>query len=350
MNAPTLLKNALMIIALMAGFWGASGAQARWMEELYTGEAEVASVGQVDPQAQLRALDEVLFRLTGITAASDRLNLSPADLPSLIQSRQIIEHVMPDPMQGPVRVLRERIEFDPLAIDGLLADQNLKRWGRERASVLVWAVMEEDFSAVLLHGAELERVIDEAGRAYGLDLIRPLGDALDLSEISLADIRGGFLDQSEAALARYGANAVLMLDVRPDEAGWLTRAFWRIDGLDGGQSFLAPTLEEALDDAFSGLLRAMIRRYAIDLNDDALKVQTIRLVGIEDPVQYAEVLAYLDQLSVIESVQLTSATSGALQFNLMLRGDNLIDVLAVGRTLEMIRIQPDGLIEMKLAY
>ena len=352
MKAPISIKKITrainqLFIAAMA-LLSASMASAVLIEGLYVGEAKVDQVRGVDRNAPLKALDEVLFRLTGLPNGAQRLSISTADLAQLIQSRQIIERSVVNTAGEPITELRERVEFDALAIDQLLANQELKRWGRERASVLVWAVMEEGFQVELLDDPMLEATMRELGRRLGLDLIRPLGDALDLSELSLADVRGGFLDQTQPGLARYGASVALMLDLRPDMTGWLARAFWRIDGVDGGQSFLGPSPQVVLERAFEALFQAMVRRYAIDLNDQASRTQRVRIIDLSDPVQYAEVLGYLRNLGVVERVRVIEARGQQMEFQLTLRGDNLVDILAVGQTLEVLDTDSTGLIELRL--
>lgn len=352
MKAPTLTKKLSDRIwrLCVGGFalLGTSVASGALIGGLYVGEATVEQVRGIDRNAQLRALDEVLFRLTGVSNGSERLSISANDLTQLIQSRQIIERSVVNAEGVLTTQLRERVEFDALAIDQLLANQDLKRWGRERASVLVWAVIEEDFEVKLLDDPLLEQSMRELGRRLGLDLIRPLGDAMDLSELSLADVRGGFLDQAQPGLARYGAWVTLMLDLRPDMTGWLARAFWRIDGVDGGQSFLGQSPQLVLERAFEALLQAMMRRYAIDLNDQESRTQRIRVLDMTDPVQYAEVLSYLRGLGVVERVRVIEASGQQMEFELTLRGDNLVDILAVGQTLDVLNTEFDGLIELRL--
>lgn len=352
MKAPISIKKIRRTITELCvgalALLGASVASAVLIDGLYIGEATVDQLGGVDRTAQLEALDEVLFRLTGLTNGAQRLSISTTDLPRLIQSRQIIERQVMNAEGARTTEFRERVEFDAMAIDQLLANQELKRWGRERASVLVWAVIEEGFQVQLLDDPTLEARMRELGRRFGLDLIRPLGDAMDLSELSLADVRGGFLDQAQPGQARYGASVVLMLDLRPDVTGWLARAFWRIDGVDGGQSFLGQSPQVVVERAFEALFQAMVRRYAIDLNNQTSQTQRVRIIDLSDPVQYAEVLGYLRNLGVVERVRVIEARGQQMEFELTLRGDNLVDILAVGQTLEVLNTDSTGLIELRL--
>lgn len=348
MNAPVFSKYLISTVWLVCLLCMVTTAKAALMEDLYVGEAPVDEVGLVNVQAQLRALDEVLFRLTGVENARDQLALTERDLPTLIQSRQIVERRWVDGSGQLQREIRERVEFDPMAIDELLSSNALPRWGRERASILVWAVIQETLQATLLDDPYVEQQMSEMGRRYGLDLVRPLADALDLSEISIADIRGGFLEQLGAGLTRYGASVGLMLDFRTDGDQWLLRAFWRIDGLDGGQTFLGESVDDVLDGVFKALLQAMVRRYATDLNNAISREERVRISGMTDPVQYAEVLRYLRGLSVVESVRLVQASGTELEFSLVLRGEGLMDVLAVGQVLDVVTTEADGSIELRL--
>lgn len=348
MNAPTFLQKLAHVALIVLAMLVSGSADSALMRSLYVGEAVVDTAARVDAQAQLAALDEVLLRLTGQADVRERLKLGAPDLSQLIQSRQVVERTVFGVDGQRSVILKERVEFDAQAIDQRLAEQGIPRWGRERASVLVWVAIEENFEAQWLEDPIIEEAIREFSRVYGLDLIRPLGDALDLSQLSLADVRGGFLDQVSPSLARYGANVGLMVDLRPDAGRWLARAFWRIDGMDGGQGFLSDTPVSALRSTFASLHRIMAERYATDLNDQTLRTTRIRLLGIDDPVQYSEALGYLKSLSTIQSLRLMRATGNTLEFEVTVQGERLADVLALGQTLDVVRSDASGVLELRL--
>jgi len=348
MKAPTFLKKTICIMTLVLGLAAATTVAGAVLPELYVGEAPIARSDGIDSAAQLEALDQVLTRLTGVRGLREQLNIGQAQLGQLIQSRQVIERERVNAEGERERVLAERIEFDAPSIDELLAEQGIARWGRERPTVLVWAVTEQDFEAIWLQDPAVDGFLRELGRIHGLDLIRPLGDAMDLADLSLADVRGGFLDQLEPGLDRYGASVGVMLDLRPDEEGFLARAFWRIDGVDGGQAFLGESKTDVLSATFQALHRIMARRYAIDLNDQDTRTQRIRLIEMTDPVQYAEALGYLRTLGVIESIRLVRASGSDLEFEVVSKGDNLVDVLALGHILEVVRAERSGPVELRL--
>ena len=342
------LKKACRVIGLGIALSAFGPAQAAFFEALYTGEGVLTQQDNAQTKAQLAALENVLFRLTGQWQTRERLAIDGDNISGLIQSQQMVEREWLN-LQGELETqLRLRVEFDAIALDQRLAQARLRRWGRERVSVLTWAVIEQAFNVRLLDDPTLERALRQWADVYGLDLVRPLGDAMDLAQLDLADIRGGFLDQAEPGLSRYGAGVALMLDLRPRGSGWSVRAFWRIDGVDEGQVFDGDTQVEALVDALEGLLQALVQRYAVDLNDTTTQTKVLRLEGITDPVQYAEAVRYLNDLSMINDLRLIEAAQDEMVFEVMLRGDNLIDLLAVGQTLKVTGTAPDGAVTVRL--
>ena len=351
MKTALISKKAIQVLCFWVVFAVSTTAHAAFVENLYTGEAPLPDQRDgpgARASAQLAALDQVLFRLTGDVDARSALTIDADNVSGLIQSQQMIEREWLNRQEVASSQLRLRVEFDAIALDQRLAEAGLRRWGRERVSVLAWAVIEQAFSVRLLEDPMLERALQQWARVYGLDLVRPLGDALDLAQLELTDIRGGFLDQAVPGLERYGAGVALMLDLRAVGSGWLARAFWRIDGIDGGQTFQGPTRVAVLAQALEGLLQALIQRYAIDLNDTSTQTKTLRLLGMDDPVQYAEALQYLNGLSVVDDLRLIEAANNEMVFEVVVRGDNLIDLLAVGQTLEVTGTAPTGLIDVRL--
>src|SRR5699024_8281913 len=90
----------------------------------------------------------------------------------------------------------------------------------------------------------LEWVMADQARRLGLELVRPLRDAMDLTEMSLQDVRGGFLGSATASARRYGAGVIAMLDLRladpdPEQPHWSGRWRWRIEQQDASYSHSA---------------------------------------------------------------------------------------------------------------
>ncbi len=317
---------------------------------LYTGEAILAEEDGATPAARLRALDEVLVRLTGRVEVSPvaGLGLQAGDVPALVQSQQMVRVPRLDADGERFEQLRLRIEFDPTAINRLLARNGLPRWGRERPAILLWMAVEDDDGARLAEDPRLEQAVREAGRRYGLELIRPLGDALDLAEVQLADVRGGFLDAAEPGADRYWASMVAMLDLRAESDHWTGRWFWRLEGRDASRSLSADAPGLLIDRGVADMLAALVERYAMRPEVDSDGWQPVLVEGIVDPVQYAEVLRYLEDLSRVEGLRVSGAREREVAFELLVSGGNLRDALSLSRLLAVDRETPDGRLVLRL--
>lgn len=319
---------------------------------LYTGQ------GILDPDtpdldaALLQALDEVLLRLTGRPEASAResFGLGTREARSLIQSQQRVQVPVIEENGATDLELRLQVEFNPAALDRLLVEAALPRLGRERPDLLLWAAIDDDQGVRLDVGAGLESVLGEQARRLGLEVLRPIGDALDLNEVSAADVRGGFLDAGDAALERYQAEIPVMLDLRQIEPDlWTARWFWRIDGRDRSTNLRADSPAALVTSGMELILSSLAQRYAVRPDSLGPRQQSIVVSPINDEIQYAEVLSYLDQLSMVDSVRVLAARGQSVDFELTLRSGGLDDALALGGVLEVEETLPDGRLSLTFA-
>ncbi|MFU8833287.1 MAG: DUF2066 domain-containing protein, partial [Wenzhouxiangella sp.] len=182
-----------------------------------------------------------------------------------------------------------------------------------------------------------------------LDIVRPLGDALDMAEVQLADIRGGFIDAAVTGARRYGAGVVAMLDLREQDGYWTGRWSWRLDGRDGGMTLTADRPGKLIELGMQGILEILVDRYAVHRGHNAGgELQRIVVEGIVDPVQYAEVSSYLGGLSVVEQLRVIGARGRQIEFELTLAGGGLDDAISLSRILTVDRLEPDGRLYLRL--
>jgi uncharacterized protein len=320
-------------IALLALVLAAPAALAR---DLYVGEAVLADGAVVDSQALLRALDEVLVRLTGQVDPSPvtSLGVGAGDVKNLIQTRHTIRRERLTEDGETIDELRVRVEFDEPAINRLLRDNRVPRWGRERPPILLWIAVDDDDGVGFAEDGWLDAVIAEQARRLGLDILRPLGDALDMAEVTLPDIRGGFLDSSMHAAQRYGAGVVAMLDLRSDdgrdEAIWSARWFWRVGGNDSGLQHSGQYRDMLVRRGMEGLASDMAARYAVRESGTHGGTRRVLVEGVVDEVHFAAVYSYLEGLSVVEDVRIVAARDRSLEFELVVGGEGLEQFLEMG--------------------
>jgi hypothetical protein len=321
-------------------------------DDLYTGQGALDADAPDATAALFEALDEVLVRLTGQVDAPmrERLGLGLAQARALVQSQQRVQVPVVDELGEIDQALRLQFEFNADALERSLADAAIPRLGRERPELLLWFAIDDGREIRLASDPALELVLAEQSRRLGLDLLRPIGDALDLGEVGAADIRGGFLDASDNALLRYQADVPVMLDLRQlDETLWEARWFWRIDGLDRSINRRADSPRPLLAEGLEAILAGLAQRYAILPDALGARRQPVVISPIDDEFQYAEALRHLEGLSMVESVRVVAARGRSVDFELMLRSGGFDDALALGGLLVVRERLPDGRLALAFA-
>jgi len=319
-------------------------------ERFYVGEAEIADARDAGPASELRALDEVLQRLTGQLNQSmvEQLEVQPNELLPLILSRQVVRRNLVQPDGRQLSVLRHQVHFDSEAVNQLLRERSVPVWGRERPALLLWVAVEDEQGARLADGQQVAGLVSELARRYGLTVIQPLGDATDLAQVGLTDIRGGFVEASQAAAARYGAGVVVMLDLRQDGATWLARLFWQHGNREFSRTFPAISMAVAIDQVLVSLLQSLAEQYA--QLDDGLAdgEQRVLISGVRERVHYREAMAHIEMLSAVESVRLISARDDTIELIVRVRGTQFERVLALGGVLQVEDRSADGVLRLRL--
>lgn len=341
-----LFKLAVAGLFCLVGLAAVSAAA----QDLYVGETVLEPDETISASALLQALDQVLVRLTGMVDESPvaRIGLRAADVTALLQSQQRVRVERLDEEGERDTEVRLRADFHPPSVDRLLQEHELPRWGSERPAILVWVAEQDDDGVRLSADPFLEQVLAEQARRYGLEVIRPLGDALDMAEVDVADIRGGFLDAAENGMQRYRAGMVAMLDLRQSEDYWSGRWFWRLDGRDRGLNLTADSRPEIIEAGLASLLTALAARYGVIADDLDHGTRRVVVDGIVDPVQYGEVLRYLGGLSMVDGLQVVRARDRRVEFDLAVSGGRLADVIALSRLLIIDRQDFDGTLHLRL--
>ncbi len=297
---------------------------------LYVGEVPVdAPAGDVLADAPphtplLAALNQVLVRVTGQVGADlvGELGIDRSEALSLSLARQYREVEVPQADRGPRTERRLRVDFDPAAVDRRLDAAGLARWGRERPEMLLWIADDgPDGARYLTPAPVLDHALDQAMFRYGLAITRPILDAFDRIEVTPSDIRGGFAGVAEAARHRYGADGVILLDLREGAQYWTGRWVWRLGDIEFGFSRSGATPAEVIELGIARIAGALSARFAVQPGVEARR----RLVvsGIDRPVHYAEVRDFLDGLTGVEAVRLLGAERDTLTFELDSSADGL---------------------------
>jgi len=319
---------------------------------LYTGQGPLDLDAPSIDAAVIQALDEVLVRLTGQVDVPirEQLGLGLSEVRALIQSQQRVEVPVIDETGEISFALRLQVEFNSSALDQRLAEAGVPRLGRERPGLLLWIALDDDEGVRLAADETLDSMVREQARRLGLDVLRPIGDVLDLTGVNAVDVRGGFLDASRSALQRYQADIPVMVDLRRIEADlWVARWFWRIDGLDRSANLRGESSSVPVNGGMEAILASLAERYAVAPDNIGPRRQSIVVGPIDDEIQYSEVLKHLQDLSMVDSVRVLAARGRSVDFELTLRSGGLRDALSLGGLLAVEQTLPDGRLSLTFA-
>lgn len=313
MNVPRLT----LLLLVAAGWCQCAAAQL----PLYVGEAVVAPRPAADQAARapiLDALNQVLVRLTGQAGrdlvAALEIDASRARQLALASQYRNVEALQPD--GSVVEQRRLRVDFDPDALDRLVDQSEFARWGRERPAFLVWIVNTGEGRAEYLEADPvIDYALEQASFRYGIPLTRPILDASDRIEVAPSDIRGGFTGEALAATRRYGADGVIMLELRPGDAYMTGRWAWRIADLENAFERSGADRIEVVDLGIGRIAGALAARFAVD--PQAASARRLVVSGIRSDAHYAEVMAYLRSLTGVTRVRPVHAEGDTMTFEIV---------------------------------
>jgi hypothetical protein len=305
---------------------------------LYVGEAVVADGRPAARAPILDALNQVLVRLTGRVGEDvvATLELSVDQASALALGRQFKRVDVPAAAGGVVEQRRLSVDFDPSSINRLIDESGMMRWGSERPDLLLWIVVEGERGAEYLEDDRmLQHAIDELGFRYGIELMRPILDASDRVEVTPADVRGGFTGVATAAMRRYGADGVIMLDLRPNRDFWTGRWAWRIGEQESAFQRSGAGRDEVVELGLGRIAEALAARFAVRPSDGG--EHRLAVDGIETAAHYNEVQDFLEALTGVDSVRVLSASEATMTFSVRVSTDGLRQRIALTGPLEFLR-------------
>ena len=90
-----------------------------------------------------------------------------------------------------------------------------------------------------------------------------------------------------------------------------------------------------LSASLEAILAGLTERYATQQNESGSGALRVIVGPIVDSVQYAEVLRYLQELSMVESLSVVSARQRDIEFELIISGGGFEDVIGLGDLLSV---------------
>ncbi len=231
------------------------------------------------------------------------------------------------------------VRFDQKAINKLLRDNRMPVWGRTRPAVLVWLVVDNRQSRILL-GNNVSNpakvFISEQARLRGIPLRWPMLDLSDRANITTSDVWGSFEDTIISASRRYHTEAILVGRVYKTYRGsWNARWTLYDHGHREGWNAHAETLVEALMPGVDKTASILAQRFARVESEKQNNALLLQVYGVNTLTAYNKILKYLSRLAVVTDVQPQTVSPDNVIFRLKVRNGALAvsQAIALGHTL-----------------
>ena len=313
------------------------------VDDLYLAEVLVAdeSAGQLRTGARAGLL-QVLVRVSGSQEVQEssliRTSLrNPAAYYYQYSYESSDKSLVMDGNEVNARTLK--LHFEPSAVARLLRDAGLPVWGSNRPAVMLWiAVNDNDGRRILGEGdvTELAETLRDQAAQRGVPLLFPILDLEDAAQISTAEVWGAFLERIEAASVRYEPDVILTGRIQ-QEAGGRWSARWAFDAGSGwlsveGASFSADGL---LRDMIDQLSNDLASRFALGSSKSRV---TLAVEGVSTVSDYADLSAYLEQLTPVLGSSIVSLAGDLAEFDLRTEGqyEQLVDIIELDGRLQLL--------------
>jgi hypothetical protein len=307
-------------------------------------QSEVVVTSRDDTGERTRAftsgLQDVLIRLSG---RADTLD-NPLIQRQIQNTQSLVEGwAYQTRMVDGVEQLYLQINYFQPEVQRLLDGAGIPLWPANRPDTLLWVVTQDELGErTLADPAQMEpevyQRLQDAAKRRGLPLRLPLLDAQD--RIGLTAEQVWTMDQMalRTASQRYGAESILALrlyrTLTGDTYGKATYLFRdRVLELESLEDPEATFLDSAIALAAEELAGTFAVRLSSATTDSSSV--TLDVSGVRGVADYAALLKYLDDLTVVNSVQVLAANGDKLSLQLRAGGQlrQLMETLTLDRRL-----------------
>jgi hypothetical protein len=211
------------------------------------------------------------------------------------------------------------VQFNDQALADLLTKMGRASFNKNRPQVLLWLVVDQNNKPQFVNSGSQEPLadkIDLLSSNYGLPVLFPLLDLTERLFIAEQDVINFNLPPLQQAAGRYNADSVVVGKINHISGVW--HCEWRL--LDGPQDIAwnssGDDLDVELELMFNQLADKLIASYKApdkspEVNNSSIAV---RVKGVNNVADYAKILAYLKNLSVVQQVEIGSVDGNQAMF------------------------------------
>lgn len=335
------IRRVTMAVICLAG----ALAQAATLNNLYEEQLKVETQSAATlRQGASRALEQVLIRVSGQADVGQNPTVAKAlaDAQGMLTQYRYLNR---EDETGENQLILE-LNFSRPQVESLLQSAGLPVWSANRPAVLVWLVEDtrdgRHFVGTDDAGALYEPLREEA-RRRGVILQFPLMDLTDTGNLSEQDVWQMRLDTIRRASSRYDAPYVLVgraseLSNGQWVASWSLLQSDQVQRIDSegmeGRDVVAPVVDRVADTQASN--------FSVVAGADS-ESTLIYVKGINSFATYADLVTYLENLSVVEHANTVWLSPRALVIELLLNGDmaKVQRFLTLDSQLQLLKERPE---------
>jgi len=294
------------------------------------------------------ALQAVLVKVTGYQVGDDPAFADMLKDPShYVQQYRYRNEAgpavpTPDGTAAPSQQLVLWVRFGRRALNQALRRMDQPIWGEARPLTVVWLAVQRGDSRRKLIGSSdddpLKDALKDEAHQRGIPLRLPLLDLSERSQVSVADVWGGFYGELKSLSKRYQPQAVLAGRVYGNTGNW--HADWTLEvGNDTVHwSGTGATAEEVVRSGVDSTADALSQRFAQTQDDTGGSGLDLQVTGVQDMADYGRVVDYLHTVNGVVQVQVQGVSPSAVTLHLMLdaNSDSVANSIALGNTLQAV--------------
>jgi hypothetical protein len=321
----------------------AASASAAQIKNLYQIQERVPAQQQGAPLAeQLQAgLERVLTKVTGRTDLKANAVIK-AQLSAAIDYLQTFRYEVDTAAAASEPSQMLIMDFNQVAVEGLIKHAGLKSLGAQRPSVLLWIASDKDGQQAFLteENQAVQLLLQEASRR-GLPIQMPLYDLEDQTRLPVSDLWGLFNDPIKQASSRYLPDAVIAARLQTSASGFAQLEWLLIRGVaperhsTAGQ--VADVIPELINTTADKLLAARVTPERYDLSYFQKGIQ-VNISNINDLSDYIKAVDYIRSLPVVRKLRPESVRGSDITIRLELDGNSVLlkEALALEPRLQML--------------
>jgi hypothetical protein len=336
-------KSSLLSFVLTGGLLASFCSSSAKNVDIYRIEELVVNQSnEVRSEAAARALGTVFVRLSGsksvLAAPAVRAAIAKASIYVSEFGYQQTDQVIT--IAGATELANRLVmRFTQAPLELILKNNQLPIWLSNRPDILVWGALNSDGKTYMNADSLMAIALKNSASSRGLPITSPVLDLNDRASLSVSRLWALDEDAIRDASSRYETDAVLAGRFSQNSGQWTGNMLLLHRGKTNYFSVTAASQNEVASSVIDQVTDYLANIYAVapNLSGD-LRFVMLQINNVGDFNYYAAVVAYLESLPLVESLDVEKIHGGQLlvKANLNSSVDRLMNTLNLDKKLTLV--------------